>query len=126
MSAAAVRFGGSRGPVVTRVPRTAMYPHRDKRFITQRGVSPRGFLERGRRSEETHERRPPELTAYAPRDALLVVAGNRLPANLGNSGLLRILGSGLTTLRQGASTSHRAATTQVKSVYRKPVVASRG
>jgi hypothetical protein len=84
-----------------------MYPHGDQHFIAQRGVSPRGFLERGRRSEETHERRPPELTAYAPRDALLVVAGNRLPANLGNIGRLRILGSGLTALRQGASKSPR-------------------
>jgi hypothetical protein len=53
VSAAAVRFGGSRGPVVTRVPRTAMYPHGDKHFIAQRDVSPMGFLERGYRSEET-------------------------------------------------------------------------
>jgi hypothetical protein len=40
-----------------------MYPHGDKHFIAQRGVSPRGFLERGRRSEETHERRLPRLPA---------------------------------------------------------------
>jgi hypothetical protein len=103
-----------------------MYPHEDKHFIAQRSVSPRGFLERRRRSEETPERRPPELTAYASRYALLVVARNRLPANLGDSGLLgRLLGGGLTALHQGASTSPRAAT-QAESVYRKPVVPSRG
>jgi len=89
-------------------------------------VSPRGFLERGRRSEETPERRPPRLPAYSRRDALLVVAGNRLPANLGNSGLLGILGGGLTAMRQGASTSPRAAMKRVESVYRKPGASSRG
>jgi hypothetical protein len=92
-----------------------MYPHRDKGFITQQDVSPRGFLERGHRCEETPERRLPRLPADSSSGLLLVFTRNRLPVKLGDTSLLgRFLGGVLTAVRQGASTSPLAATNRVE------------